>query len=130
VLEKVSRKITGKHHKVPSVQFVPSPSQNFDDLVVYVTENFNKKMSLVDLSEKFNMSRTYICDLFTKHYDSTLKIFITNLRMKEASRLTLETDAPIKEIAIHCGYADYGYFCRIFKAHFDKSPTEYREEKE
>ena len=127
VLEKVSRKIAAKHNMTPSVRFAPSQSTKFDLLVAYVTKNFSKKITLVGLSEKFNMSQTYICDLFAKHYDSTLKIFITNLRMNEASRLLLETDAPIKEIASHCGYSDHNYFCKIYKAHSGKSPTEFKE---
>ena len=129
VLEKASRIITGKHRKTPSVKFVPSQTESFDNLVAYVVENFNKKITLIDLSHKFNISQTYICDLFAKHYNSTLKMFITNLRMKEAERLILETSAPIKEISNFCGYQNYNYFCKVFKEHFFKSPTEFREEK-
>jgi len=128
VLEKISRKIADKHNQIPSVQFVPSQSINFDDLIRYVTENFNKRHTLNALSEKFNMNPTYICDLFSKHYESTFKIFITNLRMKEASRLILDTDTPLKEIAVFCGYSNYYYFCKVFKEHFSKSPTEHRED--
>jgi len=127
VLEKVSRKLAGKKNQTPSIQFTPSQSVSFDDLVAYVTGNFNKKHSLNDLSERFNMAATYICDLFAKHYDSTLKIFITNLRMKEALRLIQETDTPLKEISSFCGYLNYQHFCRVFKAHYDKIPSDYRE---
>ena len=128
VLEKTGRKMASKYNQTPSVQFVPTQSVNFDDLVEYVTASFSKKITLVDLSEKFNMSQTYICDLFAKHYESTLKIFITNLRMKEASRLISESNSPLKEIAIFCGYSDYYYFCKVFKTHFDKSPSDYRDD--
>jgi YesN/AraC family two-component response regulator len=130
VLEKVSRKLTSKNNQIPTVQFVPSQSITFDNLVSYVTENFNKKHTLNDLSQKFNLGATYICDLFSKHYGSTLKIFITNLRMKEALRLIIETDTPLKEVSVYCGYSDYQYFCKVFKAHFDKIPSDYREETE
>ena len=127
VLEKVSRKLADKNNQTPSIQFAPSQSVNFDDLVAYVTVNFNKKHSLNDLSERFNMAATYICDLFAKHYDSTLKLFITNLRMKEAMRLILETDTPLKEISAYCGYPNYQHFCKVFKAHYNKIPSDYRE---
>jgi len=128
VLEALSRKLAEKHSKTPSITFVPSQSKGFDDDVNYVTANFSKKHTLKDLGNRFNMSQTYICDLFARHYDSTLIIFITNLRMLEASRLILETDTPLKEIAVFCGYPNYYHFGKIFKAHFGKSPTQHREE--
>ena len=127
VLEKISRKIVGKDNKTPSVQFVPSQYKGFDDLITYVTDNFNKKHTLNDLSERFNLSATYICDLFAKHYGSTLIIFVTNLRMSQAARLMFESETPLKEIAVHCGYSDYYYFCKVFKEYFGKTPSEYRE---
>jgi len=126
VLEKISRKLASKNNVTPSVKFVPTQSKGFDNLVTYVTNNFNKKHSLKELSEKFNMSQTYICDLFAKHYESTLFIFITNLRMKEASRLVLETESPLKEIAIFCGYPNYYHFGKVFKGYYGVSPTQYR----
>jgi len=126
VLEKLGRKLASKYNLTPTVQFVPSQSSGFDDLIKFVTANFNKKHTLADLSERFNMSQTYICDLFSKHYNSTLIIFITNLRMREAGRLTLETDTPLKEIAIFCGYSKYYHFCKVFKIHFGRPPSQYR----
>lgn len=127
VLERISRKVAKKHRQTPAVAFVPSQSKSFDDLVAYVIANFNKKITLKDLSQTFNMNQNHICNMFSKHYESTLIIFITTLRMKEASRLMLETDAQLKEIAIHCGYQSYHHFCAVFKTHFGKPPTEYRE---
>ena len=129
-LEKLSRKLASKHNQTPTVQFVPSQSESFDDMVTYVTAHFNKKHTLKDLAGRFSLSQTYICDLFAKHYESTLIIFVTNLRMKEASRLILETDTPLKEIAIYCGYPKYHHFCKVFKTHYGKSPSQYREDRE
>ncbi len=128
VLEALSRKLASKHHQTPSIHYVTTQSKGFDDIVAYVTENYNKKHSLNDLSNRFNIHPTYICDLFAKHYQSTLTIFITNLRMREASRLLRETDMPLKEIASFCGYPNYYHFGKVFKIHFGKSPSQYREE--
>jgi len=128
ILEKLSRKLVTKYDKTPINTFIPSKSSKFDDLVNYITINFSKKHTLADLSERFNVSQTYICDLFSKHYNSTFTIFITNLRMTEAVRLTLETDTPLKEIAIYCGYSKYSHFCKVFKNSYGKSPSLYRED--
>jgi len=129
ILEKLSRKLASKDNRTPTVQFAPSQSSKFDDLVNFVTENFNKKQTLKELSEIFGLGQTYICDLFSRHYNSTFIIFITNLRMKEAARLIIETKKPLKEIAIFCGYSKYFHFCKVFKNHYGKSPSQFREER-
>jgi YesN/AraC family two-component response regulator len=127
VLEKVSRKLGSKRNAAPTLNFTPSPSKSFDDLVGYVTENYNKKHTLSSLSRRFGLSESYICNLFSKHYNSTLRIFITDARMKQAERRISGSDQSLKEIAVDCGYNDYFYFCRVFKAYFGIPPTEYRE---
>lgn len=128
ILEKLSRKLARKRHHIPSIQFTASKYKSFDDLIAYVTENFNRPFTLKELSELFSMNQTYICDLFAKQYESTLTIFVTSLRMREASRLMSETDTSFKEISAHCGYQNYQYFCKVFKQHFGKSPSRYRQD--
>ena len=127
VLEKLSRKFAEKKHLSPSTTPVKTHTKAFDELVSYITENYEEKYTLDSLSRQFNISPNYICNLFSKHYDSTLTIFLTSIRMREASKMLRETDAPLKEIAARCGYPDYYYFSRIFKSYFGISPTEYRE---
>ncbi len=128
VLERVGRKLAESHNQVPSVQFAPSQSQTFDELVQYVTANFNKRHTLQKLSEKFNLNATYICDLFSKQYDSTLVIFVTNLRMGEAARMIREGDVPLKEVAASCGYSDYHRFARVFRQQYGVPPSQYQED--
>lgn len=127
VLERVSRRLAEKDHLTPSTAFVPTQTDVFDELISYVTENFCKKHTLASLSARFNISSSYICSLFSKHYGSTLTIFLTDLRMRAAAKMLCESGAALKEIAVDCGYSDYFYFCRVFKSHFGVSPTEYRQ---
>jgi YesN/AraC family two-component response regulator len=127
-LEQISRKLGNKRNQKPTTVFAPSQSKSFDALVSYVSERYNQKLSLNELSQSFSMSQSSICNMFAKHYESTFIMFITNLRMKEAHRLMLETGTTLKEIASHCGYPSYHRFCKVFKTHYGKPPSEYREE--
>ena len=127
VLERLSRKLAEKYHLTPSSVVGSTGNPAFDELVAYVAENYNKKHTLKSLSRLFNISEKYICNLFSKHYQCSLTIFLTNLRMTEAARLIEQTNVALKEIAVECGYTDYFYFCRVFKANFSVSPTEYRQ---
>ena len=127
VLERLGRKLVEKECLRPTVSFSPSSSSSFDQLVQYVTENFNKKHTLATLSKTFGISPNYICNLFAKHYHSTLTIFLTNLRMSAAASQMLSSDLPFKEIAVDCGYRDYFYFCKAFKEYYGITPSQYRE---
>ncbi len=128
VLERLSRKLAKKECLQPSISYSPSGNPGFDELVQYVTENFSKRFTLASLSKSFNISPNYICNLFAKHYNSTLTIFITNLRMSEAARLIRLSGTAFKEIAINCGYRDYFYFCKVFKEYYGIAPSQYRDE--
>ena len=129
VLERLSRKLVAKSSNQPVVSFSPTNNKSFDDLVRYVSENFNAKITLASLNKKFNISPNYICNLFAKHYNSTLVIFLTNLRMKAAAAQMQTTELPFKSIAVDCGYRDYFYFCRVFKEFYGVTPSQYREER-
>ncbi len=106
----------------------PSPdslSPSFQALVAHLNENFTKKHTLDALGKQFSLSPNYICNLFAKHYDTTLTRYITALRMEQAKEQITQSNRPFKEIAIDCGYHDYYYFCRIFKEYFGVSPSQY-----
>ncbi|MFM2169559.1 MAG: hypothetical protein RIS79_3930, partial [Verrucomicrobiota bacterium] len=51
---------------------------------------------------------------------------ITKTRISAGSRLLLESDASIAEIALNCGFADHSAFTRAFRAVTSYSPSEYR----
>lgn len=128
VLERLSRKLSEKQKLVPTITFSSTNSKSFDDLVCYVMANYAKRITLESLSNQFHISANYICSLFAKYYNSSLTVFLTSLRMKEAARLIAETDKSFKEIAILCGYPDYFYFCKIFKRHFNITPSQYKDQ--
>lgn len=130
LLEGLARKIAKKNNQPPVADIYATSTQIFDELVCYVAANYTKRHTLKDLSSRFHLSPNYICSLFSKHYNSTLTIFLTDIRMREAARNIQETDAPLKEIAINNGYSDYFYFCRIFKSFYGVPPTEFRKNKE
>lgn len=48
------------------------------------------------------------------------------LRLKHALQLMSETDAPLSEIALACGFCDQSHFSRAFKAAYGCAPTAFR----
>ncbi|MNR53209.1 Melibiose operon regulatory protein [compost metagenome] len=60
-------------------------------------------------------------------FQLTPRQMIHKARLEEASRLLLETEQPITEIALRCGYTDHSAFSRQFRALTGLSPSQYRD---
>ncbi|OXM83008.1 response regulator transcription factor [Paenibacillus rigui] len=93
---------------------------------VYLSRNYQNELSLSEISERFYLSETYLCELFKKQTGITLTGFLTAIRMKRAAHLLVENEAPVQQVADKVGYSDYGYFGRIFKRFFGFTPSRYR----
>lgn len=46
--------------------------------------------------------------------------------LKKAEQLVRKTDKSFTEIALDCGFEEISYFSRVFKQHFDVSPSQMR----
>ncbi|MDO3409258.1 helix-turn-helix domain-containing protein [Saccharibacillus sp. CPCC 101409] len=97
------------------------------EMKTYIEENFtNPDLSLKHLSDRFQITGKYASYLFKTEFDMKFVDFVTELRMKEAERLLLETDEPLQEIALRVGYANAITFGRVFKRISGITPGDYR----
>ena len=55
--------------------------------------------------------------------------YLNEYRLKVANTLLLNTNKQVQEIASLCGFNDVGYFCKLFKKQFGKSPKKVQEQK-
>lgn len=128
VLEKLAGKLSNKYPMKADVdEDISNPA--FNELVEYVKTNFKDKFTLDQLAKNFGLSAGYICNLFAKHYNTTLTRFVTQARMEYAVKLIESRDYPLKGIASECGYKDYFYFNKVFKGYYGMAPSKYNSEK-
>ncbi len=92
----------------------------------YIATHYKEKLSINQIAESFNVSEPYVYELFKKHTENTVLGFQQDIRMQYAVRLLKDTEKSVGEIAVETGYDDIGYFGRVFKKHFDCSPSCYR----
>ena len=72
------------------------------------------------------MSSFYFSRYFRTAYNQTFIEYLTEYRIQQAVRLLEETTIPVREIAFRVGYADAGYFSKVFKRHVGVTPSDYR----
>lgn len=53
--------------------------------------------------------------------------FMRNIRLKKARELLQNPELSITAVAYDCGFNDPGYFTRVFKKEFGKTPGQWRE---
>lgn len=93
----------------------------------YIEENFaNPDLSLKHLSDRFQVSGKYASYLFKTEFNMKFVDFVTELRMKEAEQLLLETEYSLQDIALQVGYANAITFGRVFKRVTGITPGDYR----
>ena len=100
-----------------------------EEAMRYIRENYNRDISLDEVSREVNISPYYFSKLFKDSTEQNFIEYLTNLRMDKAKELLLTTDSSMKEICSMVGYADPNYFSRTFKKNIGVTPTEYKENK-
>lgn len=93
----------------------------------YIEKNYNKDISLDEVSRSVDISPYYFSKLFKEETGENFIEYLTNIRIEKAKKLLLYSDMSIKNICIDTGYSDPNYFSRIFKKQVGLTPTEYRE---
>lgn len=94
--------------------------------LTYIKENYKEKIYVRDLSNLLNMNEQYFCRFFKKTIGRSPIDYINEYRIKQAAHLLEETNLPVTEICLECGFHNMGNFLREFKKYMDTTPLQYR----
>lgn len=95
----------------------------------YISENFNKDISLQDAANYLNLSSGYFSRFFSGEMGETFTDYIIKLRIEHAKELIKASNFKIYEIAEMVGYENQHYFSRIFKKVTGLTPQQYKSNK-
>lgn len=95
-------------------------------VVRYMYKHLEENITLEDIVEEFELSKSYLNVIFQKYTRHAPMDFFIHLKMKQACRMLKTTDLHVYEVAQQIGYADQYYFSRIFKKTVGVSPREYK----
>lgn len=100
------------------------------EIVKYINTNFDRDISLADLSERFYMNPTYLSRMFKKVMGVPYSKYLISVRIRQAVKLLNDTNKKIAEIALLCGFHSDNHFCKMFKQVMGITPLKYRNGKE
>lgn len=96
------------------------------DVLLFVSTNLHKKITLTEVCRIANLSPSRFCELFKRETGHTLSKFISEERIKKACRLLKKNSISIKQITFEVGYHFESNFGHDFKRIIGISPLEYR----
>lgn len=96
------------------------------EVTEYISNNYDKTITLKDIAKRANMSESYFSKKFKKTTGIGFKEYLLSVRIQKASSRLLETEDSITEIACACGFNYSNYFGDAFKKAKGISPHQYR----
>lgn len=104
--------------------------QFYDDellnsILKFINESIYDCLDIQTICDKFSISSSKLHLLFRSNLDTTVKLYINNLKLKKSKELIKETNYTISEISEILGFNSIHYFSNKFKKVYGFSPSEY-----
>lgn len=93
----------------------------------YIENQLQVVNSLQDISEKFQLSPTYICRLFRNYRGISFNEYLTAKKMEAAQAMLLQGKS-VRDVANALGYQDAFYFSKVFKKKNGVTPSEFKQD--
>lgn len=95
--------------------------------ISFINENFRKSdLNINQIADEVHLSAGHLCSLFKKETGTTLKDYVTDLRIAAAKKLLRESSMKIYEISEAVGYQSSQYFSQVFFKKEGLQPVEYQ----
>ncbi|NLL78801.1 MAG: AraC family transcriptional regulator [Clostridiales bacterium] len=92
----------------------------------FIQENYDKPLSLAEICQALNISKTECCRCFKQNLRMTPFEYLMTYRVNMAAGQLESSGDTIAEIAARTGFGSDSYFCKQFKRYMGCTPMEYR----
>lgn len=94
--------------------------------ILYLNKNASQQIVRWKLADAVHVSEDYLTRIFHKEIGLSLWEYLNRYRIYIATKMLLETNDTVYEIAEHSGFQDQAYFCRVFKKIYGMPPGKIR----
>ena len=101
---------------------------SIQNAILFIHNNFTKKISLNEVAKIANYSPNYFCNQFKNYTGVTFVEYLKELRFSFATKLLQNSKMPVSEICLQCGFRDFSYFMKGFKERYKVTPKTYRQQ--
>lgn len=102
-------------------------SRRIELVVDYMNQNFQKAITLSEVSKLANMTDAAFSRFFKTRTGISFMDSLLEIRLGHASRMLIDTTQSVSEVAYDCGFNNISNFNRLFKKKKGCTPKEFRE---
>ncbi|MBR3870491.1 MAG: helix-turn-helix transcriptional regulator [Clostridia bacterium] len=92
----------------------------------YVESHYYEDITTADMANTCSVSVSYLYKLFKAELGLTPGDFLLNCRISAAKNMLINSNLPLNEIAVNCGFNSQSYFSECFKRKCGISPHSFR----
>lgn len=107
--------------KMPGIQ-----ETRIKRMLEYIDTNIGNAMTVKEIADTVNICPRECQRIFSRYLHYSPIAYVQRRRIFAAARLLSETDSPLTEIALSCGFQSPSYFSKQFKQLTGRTPKEYR----
>lgn len=94
--------------------------------MLFIHENYAQPITRGDIARHINIAEDYLTFCFRQELGTTPIKYLQRYRVHQAKLLLKNTNRSVTEIALQVGFADSGYFSRVFHRETGMSPETFR----
>lgn len=103
-----------------------SSSRRIERVFEYMNKNFTEPIALADVAKIANMSEVSFSRYMKTHTGFSFIETLNDIRLGHVTRMLIDTNSTIAEIAFSCGFNNLANFNRIFKNKKGMTPTQFK----
>ncbi|OWA37802.1 hypothetical protein B9G55_07110 [Saccharibacillus sp. O16] len=96
------------------------------EMTGYIHQRYESKLTVDDIAAAGSVCRSRCCQLFKKHLRLTPNNYLIQYRIQKSCEMLKETNRPVSEIALACGFQSASYFAHVFHKQLGETPQDFR----
>ena len=97
-----------------------------NDIIVFLNRHYAERITLEMIAREVGVNKSECCRLFKEVTQDTIFSYLTLYRLSCASKLLIQSESSITEIAFSTGFNNTSYFGNLFRQRFGVTPGQYR----
>lgn len=93
----------------------------------YLSENYEKIITMDEMAEHFNLSKDYFGKIFKQNMNASFNYFYTLVKMEYAKMLIGTGNYKAYQVSEMLGYSSVDYFTKVFKEYMGETPSKFKQ---
>jgi AraC family transcriptional regulator len=95
-------------------------------VIEYIDRCITSRVLVADLCALVQRSEAHFSRSFRRTFGHSPHAFVVRRRVELAAQYMLQTDAPLSDIALRCGFVDQAHLCKHFRKVTAETPAAWR----